>query len=64
MKEKLFWVAAVRYPTKKAAEDGVGAELILSAQLVLAEDDGAARLKAAKLLPEDVMRVEVFVRPF
>lgn len=64
MKEKLFWVAAVRYPTEKMAEDGVGAEILLEPTVVLASDEATARLLAAKKLPLDVRRVEVFVRPF
>ncbi len=64
MKEKLFWVAAVRYPTVKAEEDGVGGGIVLEPMCVLAVDEAAARLVAAKQLPDDIKRVEVFVRPF
>jgi hypothetical protein len=64
MKGKLFWVAAVRYPTTKAEEEGEVGKIVLEPTCVLAVDEDEARLLAAKELPDDISRVEVFCRPF
>ena len=65
----LFEVAIIQGPTKKEAEDGVGAEkLLFGPKFMLAKDANTAAM-AAMLGPDapkdiDLNRAQVQIRPF
>jgi hypothetical protein len=65
----LFEVAILQNPTKKAAEDGIGQELIFGPKAVIARDAQSAAISAVldsdgELKEVDRSRLEVLVRPF
>jgi hypothetical protein len=65
---KIFEYAILLHPTKKAKEDGEPSKLIKPPTCVLACDQNAALVLAARAIPENLLdkldRVEVAVRPF
>lgn len=67
-KARLYQYAAILHPTEDEAKAGKGAELIVPVTTVLAPNDGAAQVMAARAIPEQhldkLARVEVALRPF
>lgn len=65
---KLFQFAAILNPSQKEEEEGVKPRLIVEVQTVLAADQGAATLLAARAIPEEFVdsldRIQVVVTPF
>jgi mannitol/fructose-specific phosphotransferase system IIA component len=69
MSAKLYQFAVIKHPTKKQAEENSEKSvLIVDVKTVLATDEKAAALIAARAIPEEHMSVldqlEVVVRPF
>lgn len=65
---KIFEYAIILHPTRKAKEDGAPSKLVKEPTCILASDQNAALVLAARAIPEDLLdkldRVEVAVRPF
>ena len=66
---KLYQYAIILKPTKKELLEGTGKhELLVKPTDILAGDDNAAMLQAARAIPEKYLecldRIEVAVRPF
>lgn len=68
MSAKLFQYAAIMHPTEKQAEEGASSEVIVGLDTVLAADQNAALMIAARKIPDDYMdrleRIELVIRPF
>lgn len=64
---KPYLVTVVLNPTKKQLEEGEQPVIVIDTKTVLAKDDASARLKAARLVPQEHEnkddRLEVFVCP-
>lgn len=65
---KLFQYAVILHPTEDEKKAGKSATLVLGVQTVLAQDQNAAVIQAARAIPQEQMdkleRLEVAVRPF
>ena len=68
MKLKLWQYAIILHPTKKGAKDGEKSSLVGDLSTILAKDQDAAFLEAARSIPDehsdDLERVEIALRPF
>jgi len=68
MTTRLYQYAILLHPTSEQKKKGEGSKLIKEITTILAPDDNAAILIAARDIPEEHMvyldRVEVAVRPF
>jgi hypothetical protein len=66
--QRLFEFAIILHPTEDQANEGVSSKLLVAPKFVLAKDQAAATLLAAREIPDDCLdkldRVEVAVRPF
>ncbi len=65
---KLFQYAVILHPTEDEKKAGKSSTLILGVQTVLAQDQNAVVIQAARAIPQEQMdkleRLEVAVRPF
>ena len=68
MRKKIFYIAILLHPTAEEAKNGKSTELLFAPMAVLATDQNAALLLAAREIPEkhlqNIDRVEVAVAPF
>lgn len=65
---KIFQYAVIKHPTEKETEDGKKSELIVELTTILASDEKAAAMHAARAIPDeyagDMDCLEVAVRSF
>ena len=65
---KIYQYAVILHPSEKEKKDGKKSELIVDLRSVLAADDKAAMVLAARAIPEEYIakldRIEVAIRPF
>ena len=65
---RLFQYAVILHPTEKQKKDGKQSELVVDLTTILAADDKAAMIHAARAIPDEYMdkaeRLEVALRPF
>jgi hypothetical protein len=65
----LYWVAAIKEPTKKQRDEEDAVEiLIMQPKIVVAKDDKSAAINvvvdAEELKGRDLTKIQVVVRPF
>ena len=65
---KLFQFAVLLHPSEEEKKAGKQSQIIVEVRTVLAQDQNAAVIQAARQIPEEYMdrlsRLEVAVRPF
>ncbi len=67
-RQSLFQYAVLRHPTKEESKKGRKSEVVVEVATVLAPNEQAAAIVAARDIPEehlsDIDQLEVVIRPF